>query len=59
VRSQARTTCGSLNNLSNRLGDPGRREEGLAAITEAVDIRRRLTEQPPMSMAPSWNSLDV
>ena len=32
----------SLNNLSIRLADAGRREEALAAIEEAVGIRRRL-----------------
>jgi hypothetical protein len=36
-----------LNNLSVRLGDVGRREEGLAAITEAVDIHRKLAEVRP------------
>ncbi|WP_331745955.1 tetratricopeptide repeat protein [Streptomyces virginiae] len=34
----------SLNNLANRLGEVGRREEGLAAIEEAVRIRRGLAE---------------
>jgi hypothetical protein len=32
----------SLNNLSNRYGEVGRPAEGLAAIEEAVAIRRRL-----------------
>jgi len=36
-----------LNNLSNRLAEAGRREEGLAAIEEAVDVRRRLAEANP------------
>lgn len=35
----------SLNNLSIRLGAVGHHEEGLAAIREAVDIRRQLAEQ--------------
>ena len=34
----------SLNNLSNRLGEAGRREEALTAIEEAVTIRRGLAE---------------
>jgi len=37
----------SLNNLSIRLGELGRREEGLAAIAEAVDIRRELAARWP------------
>ncbi|MEV0409178.1 hypothetical protein [Actinoallomurus sp. NPDC050550] len=37
----------SLNNLSNRLGELGRREEGLEAITEAVQIRRQLAQARP------------
>jgi hypothetical protein len=37
----------SLNNLSVDLGELGRREEGLAAISEAVQIRRRLAETWP------------
>ena len=36
----------SLNNQSNRLGDLGRREEALAAIEEAVNIRRDLARGP-------------
>ena len=42
----------SLNNLSNRLGELGRTEEGLAAITEAVEIRRRLAEAQPAAYLP-------
>jgi Tetratricopeptide repeat len=34
--------AGSLNNLSVRLADAGRRDEALAAIEEAVAVRRRL-----------------
>ena len=34
----------SLNNQSLRLADMGRRDEALAAIEEAVDIRRRLAD---------------
>jgi hypothetical protein len=37
----------SLNNLSVDLGDLGRREEGLTAITEAVGVYRRLAEARP------------
>ena len=32
----------SLNSLSSRLAEVGRRDEGLAAIQEAVTVRRRL-----------------
>ncbi|MFE1466605.1 P-loop NTPase, partial [Nocardiopsis dassonvillei] len=39
--------AGSLNNQSNRLGDVGRREEALEAITEAVGHYRTLAEQRP------------
>src|SRR5690242_3956339 len=37
----------SLNNLSVRLGDLGRREEALAAIEEAVTVRRELAARWP------------
>jgi Tetratricopeptide repeat len=37
----------SLNNLSTRLGALGRREEALAAIQEAVTIRRELAARWP------------
>ena len=37
----------SLNNLSVRLGDLGRREEALAAIQEAVGIYRELAASWP------------
>ncbi|MDQ1289318.1 MAG: hypothetical protein QG622_2884 [Actinomycetota bacterium] len=53
----------SLNNLSNRLGDLGRREEGLAAVQEAVTLRRRLAEAHPDAYLPdlamSLNNLSV
>ena len=39
--------AGSLNNLSNRLADLGRREPALAAIEETVEIYRRLAEHEP------------
>ena len=39
--------AGSLNNLSNRLAEAGRRDEALAAIEEAVEIRRRLAAANP------------
>ncbi len=42
----------SLNNLSNRLGDLGRREEALAAIQEAVTIRRELAAARPDAFRP-------
>ena len=34
----------SLNSVSNRLGELGRREDGLDAVTEAVEMYRRLAE---------------
>lgn len=37
----------SLNNLSNRLGEVGRLEEGLSAIEEAAGIRRALAAAAP------------
>ncbi|MFB7333590.1 tetratricopeptide repeat protein, partial [Streptomyces adustus] len=42
----------SLNNQSNRLADLGRREEALAAITRAVEIREALAEQRPDAFLP-------
>ncbi|GAA0622903.1 hypothetical protein GCM10010174_47400 [Kutzneria viridogrisea] len=52
-----------LNNLSNRLGDLGRWEEGLAAIIEAVEIRQRLAQQRPEVFLPdlamSLNNLAI
>jgi hypothetical protein len=49
-----------LNNLSNRLGGVGRREEALAAIAEAVQIRRQLAEQRPEVHSSEFdNSLQV
>ena len=44
--------AGSLNNLSVRLGDLGRREEALAAIQEAVTIRRELAAARPDAFRP-------
>jgi tetratricopeptide (TPR) repeat protein len=44
--------AGSLNSLSNRLGDLGQREEALKAITEAVDIRRELARARPDAFLP-------
>ncbi|HVX20993.1 MAG TPA: tetratricopeptide repeat protein [Acidimicrobiales bacterium] len=53
----------SLNNLSNRLAEAGRREEGLAAVEEAVAVRRRLAEANPAAYEPglarSLNNLSV
>jgi hypothetical protein len=37
----------SLNNLSIRLGELGRREDALAAIQEAVTVRRELAARWP------------
>ena len=42
----------SLNNLSNRLADLGRPAEALAAIEEAVGIRRSLAEANPAASLP-------
>ena len=42
----------ALNNLSNRLADLGRREEALAAIEEAVAIRRGLARARPDAFLP-------
>jgi tetratricopeptide (TPR) repeat protein len=53
----------SLNNLSIRLGELGRREEALAAIEEAVPIRRGLAEARPdvfqPDLAGSLNTLST
>ena len=42
----------SLNNLSLRLADLGRREEALTAIEEAVTIRRQLAQADPDTFSP-------
>ncbi|MCU1483158.1 MAG: Tetratricopeptide repeat-containing protein, partial [Subtercola sp.] len=42
----------SLNNLSNRLGDLGRREDALTAIEEAVTLRRALATARPDAFTP-------
>ncbi|MFJ2854910.1 tetratricopeptide repeat protein [Streptomyces sp. NPDC087215] len=44
--------AGSLNNLSVRLGDVGRRAEGLAAVEEAVRHYRALAEVNPDAYLP-------
>ncbi|MFD7507627.1 DUF3856 domain-containing protein [Streptomyces sp. NPDC059850] len=53
----------SLNNLSNCLGDLGRREEALGAIGEAVEIRRDLVRDRPdvfrPDLAMSLNNLSI
>jgi CHAT domain-containing protein/tetratricopeptide (TPR) repeat protein len=53
----------SLNNLGNRLGDLGRREEALTAAEEAMRIRRRLARKNPAAFLPdlakSLNSLGI
>jgi hypothetical protein len=55
--------AGQLNNLSVRLGQLGRREEGLAASEEAVTICRRLADANPAAYLPnlagSLNNLSV
>ena len=48
----ARRLAGSLNNLSNRLADLGRREEALAAIQEAATIHRELAAARPDAFRP-------
>jgi hypothetical protein len=42
----------SLNNLSNRFGNDGRHEDGLAAAQEAAAIYRRLAEVNPAAYEP-------
>ncbi|MET8624679.1 tetratricopeptide repeat protein [Kitasatospora sp. NPDC004669] len=53
----------SLNNLSNRLGEVGRWEEGLAVIQQAVRIRNMLAETDPDAYLPdlatSLNNLSI
>ena len=44
--------AGRLNDLSTRLSDLGRREEALAAIEEAVTIRRAAGPRPPRRLPP-------
>jgi tetratricopeptide (TPR) repeat protein len=46
----------SLSDLSNRLAALGRREEALAAISEAVDIRRELAAAHPDAVRPDLAS---
>ncbi|MEU6868252.1 hypothetical protein ABZ924_34330 [Streptomyces sp. NPDC046876] len=43
----------SLSNLSTRLGDVGRREEGLAAVEEATSYHRVLAEANPDAYLPA------
>jgi tetratricopeptide (TPR) repeat protein len=42
----------SLNNLGNRLGELGRREEALAAARDATDVCRRLAAERPDAFSP-------
>src|SRR5690606_32290268 len=42
----------SLNNLSNRLGELGRREEGLAAVQRAINVYERLAAANPDAHLP-------
>ena len=55
--------AGWLVDLSNRLGDLGRREEALAAIEQAVTIHRQLADARPDAFLPdlagSLNNLSV
>ena len=55
--------AGSLNNLSVRLADLGRREDALAAIEEAAGIYRELAAARPDAFRPdlamSLNNLSV
>jgi tetratricopeptide (TPR) repeat protein len=55
--------AGFWNDLSVRLGEVGRREEGLAAIEEAVKVYRRLEESRPEAFEPnlatSLNNLSI
>ena len=44
----------SLTNLSVVLGGLGRREDALAAIEEAVTIRRELARARPDAFGPGW-----
>jgi tetratricopeptide (TPR) repeat protein len=46
----------SLNNQSNRLSELGRREEALAAIEEAITIRRPLANAFPAIFASRYAS---
>ena len=46
--------AGSLNNLSIRLGDLGRREEALAAAEEAAGVYRELAAARPDAFRPVW-----
>ena len=53
----------SLNNLSIRLAEAGRRDEGLTAIQDAVDISRQLVVDDPAAYGPylagSLNNLSL
>jgi Tetratricopeptide repeat len=50
----------SLNNQSNRLSELGRREEALAAIEDAITIRRALAGLRPAVFASRYaHSLDI
>jgi len=52
--------AGSLNNLAVQLGDLGRSEDALAAIEEAVTIRRELAAARPDAFRPDLaRSLDI
>ena len=59
----ANRLAGSLNNLSVRLGDLGRREEALAASQEAAELYRELAAARPDAFRPdlamSLNNLSV
>jgi hypothetical protein len=47
ARTPSGRTWPALTNLSNRLGEMGRREDALAAGSKAIDIRRELAARWP------------
>jgi tetratricopeptide (TPR) repeat protein len=49
--------AGRLNNLSLRLAELGRREDALAAIAEAVEVRRELAAARPAAFRPDLASV--
>src|SRR5204862_90222 len=46
--------AGSLNNVSNLLGEVGQREPALAAVREAVDLYRTLATRNPDAFRPAF-----
>lgn len=52
--------AGALNDLSNRHSNLGHKDEALAAIEEAVEIRRKLAESyPQIFLSPLIRSLHI